>query len=479
VAVRAIQKWCIARRSSWLLALALVISCASLWALLPLANSLQDNTGHDFRLLFVAATALRAHQNPYDTATFLHQAQLDNVPARLLILRGQFIQPYVYPPVFAWLIIPLTFITVAHALLAWRLLSLACVFAGTLGLIGPLTELQGAAFLRSRLNRVLVAALVTFSPLAFYVTYWGNPVVISYAAMGGSVWALNRHHPRADLLAGALMVGALLKPQFTVPIALLATFCFTSGADAWARRKRVALSLGVTVALLLALDIAVTGAALLRAWVHSVRYLSSMIYLQPDMPTLIGMLRPLLLQHPGRVQQVALYLAMALGAGTAIWLYRRLRRAWAPGALFGLLTVVWCFASPYAHANDDLLLVPGGLALMAVLPSMVERFLGAASFKTYAERLITAAQVILCPLALVLLWRGGVIGFDLSAPLDPTIPTLVYILAPVAELIAFGISGPLFAQSTPNHLLQTSGSSLYAGDVTTAAAVRGNGTSYP
>ena len=55
------------------------------------------------------------------------------------------------------------------------------------------------------------------------------------------MWALRRGHARSDVLAGALMTGALLKPQLAFPLAIIAVFCLVQGPDAWVRRRRVAM----------------------------------------------------------------------------------------------------------------------------------------------------------------------------------------------------------------------------------------------
>lgn len=449
------------RVTLWLLA-CLTLSLISLWLLRPILNQVHQNTGHDFILLYAASQALRAHQNPYDLNVFLNQASAAGIPRNFLIYHGQMNQPYVYPPLFAWLITPLTYFAPLRALLIWRVFSLACIFVGTLGLEAAWTATPGGWVFASRFNRIILAALVTTSPMALYGVYWGNPVVVAYAAMGGWVWALSRNRPRTDILAGILMTGALLKPQLTVPLAVLAALCLIQGTDARSRRTRVALSFAAAAVALLVLDVVLTGPDLLVAWPQSVLYLSGQIYTQPDMPSLIGTLRPILLHESGRVQRIVLYGALLMGAGCASWLYIRLRRTWTPAALLGLLTLIWCFAAPYAHANDDLLLVPAGLALVAVLPLAVDQLLDAAPSSGRAERLFVAAQVITSPLALVLLWRGGVLGFDLSAPLNPAIPTIIFTLAPVAALVALGIAGRLFADVVPTNGLQAGGNDKFS-----------------
>jgi hypothetical protein len=260
----------------------------------------------------------------------------------------------------------------------------------------------------------MLAAVVTLSPLTMYVIYWGNPVVLSYAAMGGWIWALNRNDRRGDILAGGLMLGALLKPQLTVPLALAAVWCLVRGSNTGSRRKRIALAFAATSGCALLVDILATGPGMLVAWVESVRLLSGMVYLQPDMPSLIGLARPELGLTSPIIQQGALYAVMALGALLVIGLYLRLRNHWPPVALLGLLTLVWCFATPYAHANDMLLLVAGALPLAALLPVLLAPIARPPRASRLRGWLIQAARGGIALAGIVLLWRGGVMYFDMG-----------------------------------------------------------------
>ena len=402
------------RPSTWLLMATLAASFVGVWALYPLTLPGQLVSGRDFKLLYAAAQMMRAHQNPYDAVGFLRQLVADNVPQ--VASHGQLTQPYVYPPLFAWVLIPLTSLSSQEALLAWRLLSLACVFVGTLGLTSLWASTPGVPFFESRANRVLVAALTATSPLALYAIYvWSNPVVLVYGAMGGWVWALRRGHAGSDVLAGVLMTAAFLKPQLAFPLAIIAVFCLAQGQDAWARRRRVAIGFGTTFAALLTLDLMFTGLPLLPAWRQSVVSLSRLIFYQSDMPSLAGLLQPTLIQYSIQVEQYFLLGIGLFGAATVIYLYCRLYRTWTPEALLALLTLVWCFASPYSHANDELFYVPGGFAAVSVLAAMLGRAVGGTAGPKLGLRLREDARVGLQTLALLVLWCGGAIQLTLFA----------------------------------------------------------------
>jgi hypothetical protein len=139
---------------------------------------------------------------------------------------------------------------------------------------------------------------------------------------------------------------------------------------------------------------------------------------------------------------------MLMGAAAIVLLYHGLRDSWTPLGLLGLLTVVWCCATPYAHANDALLFVPGGLAALAVLGSSA-RELGAAARSRFAPTswrglARAGAQLLGATLALVALWFGGVIG--LLAINYLTIRPMV--LAPLFLLATFALAAMSLVQAS-------------------------------
>ncbi len=400
------------RKSTLIIAIALAASLLNLPPLLAIANHVHANTGHDFLLVFAAAAAIRDHQNPYDAATFLRYALATGIPRVLLVnSQGVLGQPYVYPPLFAWLVIPLTSLSPHSALFVWRIVCMGSIALGTMGLMTPWARERASGVLASRANRLLLAALVTTSPMAFYCIYWGNAVAISYAAIGASVWALSQRSQRADVLAGVLMAGALLKPQLTLPLALLGVVCLARGKNFSTRVKRIALGLGVTTGLLLVLDVLVTGPALLLAWPGAVRSLTTVP--QPDMPSLAGLLRLWLLQTSYTVERRTPYVVLFLGFVAAILVYWRCATRWPPERLWAMLTVLWCFATPYSHGNDDLLYIPGALVLVAALPELLARVRTAWRGMSTWTRLAGALPLGVALVALALLWRGAVLNLDI------------------------------------------------------------------
>ena len=329
------------------------------------AGVVEPNAGHDFILLLSAAQAIRGNLSPYDPFVIVHFASLDGVPLYHLLNGGRATQPYVYPPLFAWLVQPFTHLNTVSALWLWRALSACAIFLGTYGL--ALTWRKESDLFSTRSRRLMIAALVTLAPLSVYGLYWGNPAALVYAALGVAIWALTRNQARFDVIAGVIMTVLLLKPQLALPLGLLAALCFLQGSDAWQRRRRVfAGFVGATV-LLLAADLLVTGPQMLLDWPRSILYLEQFSNGQPDMPSLIGLFWVYLSPLPSALYQGLSLVILGACAIIVAVLYMRLRSTWVPAALFGLLTVVWCFGTPYAHANDEILLVPGGFAVLAAL----------------------------------------------------------------------------------------------------------------
>lgn len=353
------------RRGTAMLAGAAVLALALLPALAYLAPMQLENAGHDFFLLYAAARILHAHHNPYDAALMLREAVSVGLHRTYLVdhQTGDMNQPYVYAPLVAWLIGPLTLLDPTPALILWRMLSLASVFVGTLGVLAPWANSTSHRLFAPLRNRLLVATLVTISPLTLYGLYWGNLALVVYGAMGGWLWLLSRNHPRADVLAGAVMSAALLKPQLALPLAGLAFLCLVRGPDAAPRRRHILVGLLASSAGLLLLDVLATGVDLLVAWPQSVLYLSRMALDQTDMPSLIGAARTTLVLLPVSWQRLVLTSMPLIGAVVVVALWRWLNARLAPAVLFAVLTLLWCIATPYAHANDMLLFVPVGLAL--------------------------------------------------------------------------------------------------------------------
>ncbi len=417
----------------------------------PEAYDLRSDTGHDFRLMYSAAHALSLNHNPYDTHVFLQQALEDGAPRNKLLYHGQLSQPFVYPPIFAWFLIPLTLLGPAPALLLWRVLSILLVFWGSLGLAKAYVTATKTALLQSSLAQILLAAAIAVAPLTAYAVYWGNPIVIVYAAMGGWVYALCRNHVWWDRVAGILMSVSLLKPQLALPLAVIAVATLVRGEGMISRLRNIVIGFGASIAVFLVLDVLVTPPALLIAWPKAIVYLSRAIALQPDMPSLYGLAKyyvPFVARHR------AVYIGItAIGGIATAVLFIRLRTTWQPLTLLGMLAIVWCFATPYSHGNDQLLLVPGGLALlMAYVAPASKTSAGNILATPYVHPLAFQGLRWLAMGTIAALWLG-------SLPLllrfhGQPIPGVFVTVAPLLHIIAFTATAiflaPLIARHRPD-----------------------------
>ena len=436
------------RAGIWPLLLALALSVLVLWLLRPLTDPLQANAGHDFMIIYGAARVLRDHRNPYDPAILLPYVHMTGIPLNYLLNGShQLDQPYAYPPLVAWLVVPLTYLSPPAALFVWRLIESAGMLAGTYGMTAPFRNMS--AIFSTRPRRLAFACLVLAAPMTVYGLYWGNPVALVYAALGGAVWALARGETWSDIAAGALMSVTLLKPHLALPLAILAAGCFLQGGDAWQRRRRVGYGFLGAILLLLAIDLLATGPMLLLDWPRSILFLSHLAQSQGDMPSLLGLLQTRLRYLSGQRYLEISAMIVGLSLVLVVVLFWRLKRVLTQAIVFGLLTVVWCFGSPYAHANDDILLVPGGLALLTALSGLaVEWTRQGISFHPPggARRLANdGVCAALSALALGALYLGGVSRYvHYHAHRLPS--NLAIGLGPLVLLIALGVAVPTFAR---------------------------------
>jgi hypothetical protein len=142
----------------------------------------------------------------------------------------------------------------------------------------------------------------------------------------------------------------------------------------------------------------------------------------------------------------------AIGGVALIALYRRLRTTWRPTALFGLLSVVWCFMTPYSHGNDALLFVPGALALgAALLASFTQSLAQAETPRIYSFQLLKrSASLVTVTLAIATLWLGPSLHL-LQFWIQNLSLSVAVVVAPLLILTAFVATESLHWRE-PQHL---------------------------
>lgn len=155
--------------------------------------------------------------------------------------------PYLNPPVFAWLILPLSLLPYELALAFWNTLILACLVL-TWRLIVPGTLPQRLA--------LLLAALALYPVMLGLALGQVTMLVLAAVALAYRLLRLNR-----PLLAGLVLALIAIKPQaaFLVPLALLA-----------ARRYRLCVGFALAIIPIAALSLLALGRQGIDYWLASV-----------------------------------------------------------------------------------------------------------------------------------------------------------------------------------------------------------------
>jgi hypothetical protein len=301
------------------------------------------NTGVDFACFRAAAVVAMHGGNPYDfTQLWRAENALYNLPHHLVPGEPSYyyLDRYYNPPLFATLLRPLTPLNFE--------LGFAIYGAAVIGLAaaGSWLLLESLGWTRYRLVAV---ALSLVSPCVFLAVWNGQQSTLLLFALGAALYALRRERPA---IAGALMALGWVKPHLLLPIAVAIPLLLPS----WRLALRWYVGFGLATLAGIGLTLVTTGAASIAAWLHTLfGYTGYADAIQNYMPSLSGMTLILLPQPWNRVGALAL---MAVGccimAATVAQVRRRDATPWAG---IGLLVATWLVFAPFAHANDDVLLL--------------------------------------------------------------------------------------------------------------------------
>lgn len=198
-------------------------------------------------------------------------------------------------------------------------------------------------------HRVVAAAVVVASPCVFLAVRNGQQSTLVLCALGAALLAWRRGHPG---LAGALLAVSWVKPHLLVPFALTAPLLLPSSRSAarWYAGFVIATGLGTVLTLV------TTGAGSIVAWLHTLfGYTGYADAIQGYMPSLSGMVL-LWLPHPWNRLVAAALVVLGLLVMAAVIVHTH-RRAVGPWAGIGVLIATWLLFTPFAHTNDDVLLV--------------------------------------------------------------------------------------------------------------------------
>lgn len=193
----------------WLAIAALVAGWAALydvaiWVILFIRQPIHP----DFRIFYVAAEAgLRyGWASIYDLTTL--RALSSSFPAGQNYINPAL--PFINPPVFAWLIAPLTALPLPAAYAIWCAVSLAAL-VWAWHIAAPYTGLRKVA--------LLPAALALWPVLDAF--FFGQPTLVIVGLLATSWWLCSKNRPLAA--GAALALATALKPHtvILIPLALL------------------------------------------------------------------------------------------------------------------------------------------------------------------------------------------------------------------------------------------------------------------
>ena len=206
----------------------------------------------DFRIFYVAAQAglQRGWSNIYDVGVLRSLSTGFPAAERFVDSRSAFINP----PVFAWVIAPLTALPLPVAYLVWTLVSLGALVLAW-HLVAPYRGL-------AKFSLLLLA--LTVWPVMESL-YWGQPSLEILALVAVAWWFLTqRDRPVAAGVALALAVA--IKPNIVIllPLALLV-----------GGRFRVFAAFAVASAVVGLAELAVLGPSGVASWLGAIQYVQS------------------------------------------------------------------------------------------------------------------------------------------------------------------------------------------------------------
>lgn len=252
--------------------------------------------------------------------------------------------PYVYPPYFAAAMAPLALVGLVPAYAAWAAVNVVLLSAA-------LVVIQRRAALSINVVLALWLGSWTFIP-TFIGLLHGQVSFLLLALMGGALLSLEN---RRDVLAGALLGVAMLKPTYLLPclVVLLAR-----------KHWRALVSFAGTSALLAVAPIPLLGTRTDSDYLDMLRratgWTSQYGYGPQDTASLAGPLRDLL---PSGVAFATLGILTLLALALLVVLARRSTTMAPPYALAILLGLLM---SPHVLIHDlVLMLIPVGIALQS------------------------------------------------------------------------------------------------------------------
>jgi hypothetical protein len=356
------------QRPSWrtMAVVAPLVLCVVIWVWLVLTlgqvtyGPRANYFGGDFALNYSSAEALSHGRNPYDGRVLLQTERTFLGRQGVPVEAGASVLPLTwggYPPLFFWLLNPLTRVPFRTVALTWTVALIALLEIAFLSLLN---------FLGWR-RRVVPALIFLCMPQTTLLAYYGNISAFVFTVIVVSL-ALQRRHP---LAAGLVLSLAWLKPQLALPSFLLIALFHTA-----ARRQFVLGMLGGATSLAVLMLVA-TGPQTVGFWIRGLSSVSSVAGQQPNMAPLVGLYAgwaPPVIRSALQIALVALTLGLTLQS------WRKLRNVGnVPIQAVAWLWVVWFLAIPYAHFADEVIMVIPLLLLLGRDGQNVHRLVPAAA----------------------------------------------------------------------------------------------------
>ncbi len=317
--------------------------CLVLWLfLLSVSGNFESGPrprtlGGDFALNITGSVILQHGGNPYDENQVIATQQSFFAQQGIKTPNDKWTRAITwqsYPPLYFWLLQPLTHVPFRVIGAVW-IIGLYALMG-----LGFLCILQYLGWRRRLIPTLIFMAMPQTTLQAFY----GNPAALVFAVIAGSLFVQRRH----PVWAGCLISLAWLKPQLAVPAMILIALFHVND------RRHFLQGIAIGSFLLLAATLATVGVEPMVQWVGEMRSVSSMAGSQPNMIPLVGLYAGVVSAMVRQLLQIGL---LAVAAGLTAWWWFKLRPKGAvPPLQVAWLWVVWLLALPYAHFPEEMLL---------------------------------------------------------------------------------------------------------------------------
>lgn len=315
-----------AKRNLWRrIAAAGILAAGFGWVVFLFAATLTDQgvAGRDYIQYWAEGRQVVLHANPYDAAAILRLEQSAGPGRTEAELSGS-------PPPVLLLAAPMGLFTARTGLVLW----FAVLFAALSASLGLLWKVHGRPHTLMYLFGFLFApALACLQCGQISILFLFSLVVFLYFVES------------RPLLAGAVLIPLILKPQLFLPFAVVLVL--------WVFARR---AFGVLTGFALALGVSLVATYFLdpHAWPQYLQMMHEQKMIVDLVPTLSDVLQRFLSPH-----QVWLrFLPDLIACIWAVWYFRTRRERWAWTEQGMLALLVSCLCAPYGFFFDECVLLP-------------------------------------------------------------------------------------------------------------------------